>query len=262
MHFNEREALRTTMLFSLQSAYDGGSRDGGTSDEQHLRRPPAALAVWSLFGTWVTVGAIVFGVTNGFGAADALYFSIQSGLGVGFCSLQETSQWSRVYACLHMLCGGLAISVALSAGIERALAHLATAAAVDAASHPSHYSRPRWWCPPLVSLPSFRGAPLGIGCICLFTYLLVGTAYFNARHGLDVIKSAELCVSAVTTTGLLGLRPRDDNSLPVEASLSLAIYTLAGVTLYIFVIRETTQWLLCTFSSFKVTPLLRPHQVT
>lgn len=197
---------------------------------------------------------------DGYDYADAFYFSVQAGLSIGFGSLAETSDGSRIYSCVHVVLGGLVASTVMSTLIDSFLsvdADLAdeveeerTAALVELQRSgklkdlsgkeaalikaETCYNKKIYY-----SYTDYFKTKKGTFLKATLAFIVWaggGVAYAMTDAGLNAAEAFEFAISAITTGGLMGFsnRPTGSNNMGVGPAMFAAIYSLLGVPLYGF----------------------------
>lgn len=213
----------------------GGSLPGPTSSSL-----ASFAGLLTFLCTWLLLGMFMYKAANDFTWSNAFYFSVQSGLGIGFGALQEHSRWSRLYACFHMLTGGLFISIVLNMFVERLLISL-----VQVSKQTATFK--------MVTAMTALVAWLGAGT------LMFAMQFNNADSTTWTwIDSLEFSVSAITTTGLSGPPVNTiSGHISDEIALSVSFFALIGVSVYCYAIQQLTHYVVVAWNKIQVVQPLQ-----
>lgn len=171
------------------------------------------IFVFLYFGssTWFHV------VHNEWSIAQAFYYSVQSGLSIGFGVLTEADDLSRLYTVLHVLIGAIAISVSFSLLFERVMKRI-EAIKVNATKD-SAPTKPTLFA---MITNAFFSTEVTFAII----WVCIGIAIGVVLEGWSVIHSLYFALTGISTAGLEGPSNIDFNLWVV------GFYVLLGVPIF------------------------------
>eukprot|EP00943_MAST-04B_sp_MAST-4B-sp1_P007799 g7799.t1 len=154
---------------------------------------------------------------NEWSIAQAFYYSIQSGLSIGFGVLAEVDDLSRFYTVLHVLIGAIAISVSFSLLFERVLKRIeakqVNAKKDSVATKPTIIG---------MIINAFFSTEVTLAII----WICIGIAIGVILEGWSVIHSLYFALTGISTAGLEGPSNIDFNLWVV------GFYVLLGVPIF------------------------------
>ena len=156
-------------------------------------------------------------VHNEWTLAQAFYYSVQSGLSIGFGVLAETDDTSRLFTVIHVIFGAIMISLAFSLLLERVLDQIESRLVSNKIEDKSE-----------TSLSSMIGATLYSAEIALgIVWIMIGVFIGVKLEGWSVTHSLYYAVTGISTAGLEGPSNIDFNLWVT------AFYVLIGVPIFL-----------------------------
>ena len=179
---------------------------------------------------WLTVATAFYHNYNGWTLCESFYYSVQSGLSIGFGVLTEQDDLSRAFTTFHVMLGALGITVMLSLLLETALVALAAQRVLNRYDKrktnesiflgDSTKRKDPSLCKQLVDAASSAEVIVAV------LWLAIGTGFAMKTQNFSWVQAVYFSVTAVSTGGLQGV-DRNDSSLFLTG-----IFVLVGVPLF------------------------------
>ena len=155
-------------------------------------------------------------VHNDWTLAQSFYYSVQSGLSIGFGVLAETDDTSRLFTVVHVILGAILISLAFGLLLERVLDQIESRLVSNKIEGRSE-----------TSFSSMIGAALYSAEIALgIVWIMIGVFIGVKLEGWSVTHSLYYAVTGISTAGLEGPSNVDFNLWVT------AFYVLIGVPIF------------------------------
>ena len=134
-------------------------------------------------------------IHNEWSVAQAFYYSVQSGLSIGFGVLAETDDVSRFYTVIHVILGAIMISVSFSLIFARVLERI-EAQKINAAKDSTQKKQS------LIAI--FVDACFSTEVVIAMLWISLGIGIGVVLEGWSVIHSLYFALTGISTAGLEG----------------------------------------------------------
>lgn len=207
----------------------------GSANWLKMRRLLTAYLVYVFFGS------AVFKVVSihHWSWAQAVYYAMTTGLSIGYGAMQPSSEKCKLFAIIYVLLGAIALSLLLSAFVQKLLL-LVPKIAAEEWRHQAKLRRnasTSWTDVTQLVPPPRHWLPWALW-IALFLWTFLGAVWAHNFQGLleeeqwSWLTSIFFAVGTITTAGILAPKVGMDGNVPSDTATFLAVYAIVGVPLF------------------------------
>mmetsp|Transcript_164071 Transcript_164071/g.290507 ORF Transcript_164071/g.290507 Transcript_164071/m.290507 type:complete len:459 (+) Transcript_164071:65-1441(+) len=189
----------------------------------------------SAYLSYVFFGSAVFKVVSihHWTWAQAVYYAMTTGLSIGYGAMQPSSEKCKLFAIIYVFLGALALSLLLSAFVQKLLLLVPKIAAEEW----RHQAKQRASAAMQLVPPPRHWLPVTLW-IALLLWTVLGAVWAHDFQGLPEedqwswLTCVFFAVGTITTAGILAPKVGADGNVPSDVAAFLAIYAIVGVPLF------------------------------